>query len=187
MKNDNMQHGVARRCHRVSFFLISAFSLLFFSGCRSLHKATATVAPDTTVVPEVVIPEPVPEVQKRELTAMNFTATVDGMSVSGQVRQASDSIIWVTVSKFFELGRAKATVDSVWVSVPLAGRRFAGTYAEASRVAKREVSFEALQGILGAPDAERQIEALAATLGLEATVRLGRRQKMETLTFPFNN
>ena len=168
-------------------FLTMCVTALMAAGCRPVQKAAATVVPESIVVPDEEKPEPVPEAQKRELTAMNFTATVDGMSVSGQVRQASDSIIWVTVSKFFELGRAKATVDSVWVSVPLAGRRFAGTYAEASRVAKREVSFDALQGILGAPDAERQIEALAATLGFEATVRLGQRQKMESLTFPFNN
>lgn len=158
---------------------------LCLAGCRSAHKATATVTPVSPATPEPTLPDPVPETQKRELYATNFTATVDGFSVSGQVRQAADSVIWVTVTKFFELGRAKATVDSVWVNVPLAGRSFAGTYAEASRLAKQEVSFNKLQNILNAPDAERQIEALAATLGFEAEVRLGQRQKADRLTFPF--
>lgn len=163
--------------------LLLLIPLVLLAGCRSLHKATATAVQDSTTT--VVAPEPAPMVQKRELTTMNFTATVDGVSVNGQVRQAADSVIWVTVSKFLELGRAKATMDSLWVNVPLAGRRFAGTYAEASRVAKQEVSFDRLQNILGAPDAERQIEALAATLGFEAVVHLGQRNKTEHLSFPF--
>ena len=115
---------------------------------------------------------------------MNFTATVDGISVNGQVRMAEDSVVWVTVSKFFELGRVKGTADSVWVSMPMAGRSFAGTYAEASRLAKHTVTFDYLLSIVNAPDAEKRIEALAATLGFKATVRLGQPKQVDRLTFP---
>ena len=167
--------------------------VLLLASCHPLRKTAASLVSDTSELRDAPTPpnselrtpnSELTEVQKRTLTAMNFTATVDGINVSGQVRQAEDSVIWVTVSKFIELGRAKATVDSVWVNVPLAGRHFAGTYAEASRVAKHEVSFCKLQSILNAPDATKQIEALAATLGFDATVTLGQRLKKEQLTFP---
>lgn len=155
-------------------------------GCRSTRHSARTDNPEK---PEVAVSSESPEtpapIEKRQLTMQNFTATVDGVSVNGQLRMAEDSVIWVTVSKIIELGRAKATADSVWVNVPLAGRSFAGTYREASSLAKREVSFAQLQSIATAPDAEQQIEALAATLGLEAKVRLGRRQVVEQLAFPF--
>ena len=115
-----------------------------------------------------------------------FTAVVDGTSVNGQLRMAEDSVIWVSIYKIIELGRAKATADSVWVNVPLLNRSFAGTYAQVSRIAKREVTFEKLMAIVNSNDAERQIEALAATLGYEAKVRLEQRQKVQRLSFPFS-
>lgn len=162
-------------------------------GCRAPRQVVVddrtetpvpTEAPDnpaTTETPDT----PVQPVQKRALTVTNFTATVGGVSVNGQLRMAEDSVIWVNVSKLFELGRAMATPDSVWVNAPLLGRSFAGNYADASRLARRTVSYKALQSIVTSADAERQLEALAATLGIEATVKLGQRRKVEQLTFPF--
>ena len=178
-------NGMKRKALR-AIFLIGAVAVLA-TGCRSARQAAKN---ETSEQPAAVVnqetAEPVEtQVQKRQLTMQNFTATVDGVSVNGQLRMAEDSVIWVTVSKIIELGRAKATADSVWVNVPLAGRSFAGTYREASRLAKREVSFAQLQSIATASDAGQQIEALAATLGFEATVRLGRRQVVEQLAFPF--
>lgn len=163
-------------------------------GCRAPRQVVVddrtetpvpTEAPDnpaTTKTPDT----PVQPVQKRALTVTNFTATVGGVSVNGQLRMAEDSVIWVNVSKLFELGRAMATPDSVFVNAPLLGRSFAGTYAQASRLAKRTVSYSALQSIVTSADAEQQIEALAATLGFEATVKLGQRRKVDQLTFPFS-
>ena len=145
-------------------------------GCRSTRQA-ATSAPASVAEQ----PEPL----RRELTVTTFTAMVNGISASGQLRMAEDSVIWLNVTKLVELGRGLATKDSVWLSVPLADRYFAGTYADLQRLTKRRITYADLQAMVKADDAEEQIEALAASLGYEAKVYITARRKVERLTFPF--
>lgn len=139
---------------------------------------------------EVAMPEPAPRqadtpVEQHEKSVMNFSATVEGIGVTGQLRMARDSIIWVSVNKLVELGRAMATPDSVWVNAPLLDKHFAGSYADLSRRAKRTVTFETLQEIATADNAEELITTLANSLGINATVRLAQRRRVERTTFPF--
>ena len=94
----------------------------------------------------------------------------EGTSVSGQVRIAHDSLIWLSVTKIIELGRAMATPDSVWVTVPIANKRFAGNYHDVERHSKQPVNFAMLQEIATADDAEERIEAMARTMGPSCTV-----------------
>ena len=148
-----------------------------------MRKAATEVPRDDSGRPTIGTPEP--QAPKRELSVMTFTATVDGMNVNGQVRMASDSVLWVSVSKIIELGRAKATPDSVFINVPFLNKQFAGDYNEVSRRAGRTVSFEWLQHIATAPDAEKQAAVLARQLGLDAEVKITRREKVEKLTFPY--
>ena len=145
-------------------------------GCRSTRQATTTA-------PASVAEQPEPP--RRELTVTTFTAMVNGISASGQLRMAEDSVIWLNVTKLVELGRGLATKDSVWLSVPLADRYFAGTYADLQRLTKRRITYADLQAMVKADDAEEQIEALAASLGYEAKVYITARRKVERLTFPF--
>lgn len=139
---------------------------------------------------EVAMPEPAPRqtdapVVQHEKSVMNFTATVEGINVSGQLRMAHDSVIWVSVNKLVELGRAMATPDSVWVNAPLLDKHFAGNYADLSRRAKHTVTFETLQEIATADNAEKLITALANSLGISATVRLAQRRRVDRISFPF--
>ena len=147
--------------------LAATFAL---TGCRS----TRTVAP---------IP---PATETHDYTVMTFTGTVDGISVNGQVRMERNRVIWCSVSKFVELGRAMATPDSVWVQVPMLNRNQKGDYNDLSRVTHRRMSFADLQGILESDDAERRIAELAQELNLSVQVRITRREKADKLTFPFN-
>lgn len=155
-------------------------------GCKSARKVVANEPPRVADTVAVATPSPQAPQNVRELSVTKFTADVEGNRVNGQLRMAEDSVIWICVYKVIELGRAKATADSVWVNVPLLNRSFAGTYAQVSRMAKREVTFEKLMAIVNSDDAERQIEALAATLGYKASVTLERRQKVQRLSFPFS-
>ena len=146
------------------------------------HVATAP-----TPLPAEEAPAPTAPIdnEPRVLTVMNFNAVVEGATVNGQLRMASDSLIWMSVTKIVELGRAMATPDSVWVSVPLAGKHFAGNYTDLERHTKRPVCFATLQQIANADDAEAQIEELARQMGFDAKVRITRRQQVQRLTFPF--
>lgn len=158
----------ARKC--LYYFAATVLFSLAVTGCRSTKS---------------VSPTPTPQEETHQYTVMAFSGTVDGMSVSGQVRMDKDRTIWCSVSKFIEIGRALATTDSVWVRVPIAGRYHRGDYNDLSRIAKMPVTFADLQGILESPHAEQRITELAKQLGVEARVKITRREKVEKLTFPF--
>lgn len=153
-----------------------------------LATACHTTKP-VTGVPTLPEPEPAPAVVEpyapREMMVLNFTANVEGISVNGQLRMAQDSVLWVSVNKVLELGRAMATPDSVWVNAPLADKHFAGDYTDVSRRAKSDVTYAKLQAIACADDAEQQIERLARQLGFTAKVHITRRQKVDRVSFPF--
>lgn len=161
---------------RYRYILLIALAAVLAVGCRSTRQAVVAT-PEAATQP--------PEPPRRELTVTTFTAMVSGISASGQVRMAEDSVIWVNVTKLVELGRGLATKDSVWLSVPLADRYFAGSYADLQRITKRRLTYADLQAMVSADDAGEQIEALAASLGYEAKVYITARRKVEKLTFPF--
>lgn len=161
---------------RYRYILLIALAAVLAVGCRSTRQAVVAT-PEAATQP--------PELPRRELTVTTFTAMVSGISASGQVRMAEDSVIWVNVTKLVELGRGLATKDSVWLSVPLADRYFAGSYADLQRITKRRLTYADLQAMVSADDAGEQIEALAASLGYEAKVYITARRKVEKLTFPF--
>jgi hypothetical protein len=115
---------------------------------------------------------------------MTFTGEVEGVSVNGQLRVAHDSVMWLSVNKVVELGRAMATVDSVWLRAPLMGRDDALDYADLQRLARTRITYDDLQSIALADDAEARIAALARQLGFSADIQITRRQ-VEHLTFPY--
>lgn len=172
-----------RRTHStiVARTLTAVAILAFMAGCHTLRPVAVHPEKSDTIATELTDTPDAP----RELSVITFTAIVDGASVNGQLRMATDSLMWVSVTKIIELGRAIATPDSVWVNVPLAGRYYRGTYADLSHRLKRPVTFQMLQDIATDDNAEQQIAELASQLGFTASVRITRRQKVERLTFPF--
>lgn len=151
--------------------MLLALAAMLATGCRSSRMA-ATAPTAGTEAPRY--------------TAMTFTGDVDGIGVNGQVRMRQDSVIWCSVSKFVELGRALATPDSVWVRMPLLNKRFAGNYRDLERTTGVKTSFAELQEVLESPDAEARIATIAQRLGHNATIRITRREQKESLNFPFN-
>ena len=160
-----------RRRH-IAILLGLGLMAMMAVGCRSTRQASA--------------PTPVETPSESLYTVMTFTGTVEGISVNGQVRMEHGKVIWCSVSKFIELGRAMATPDSVWVRASFIGRDQQGDYNDLSRMAKRSLTFSDLQGILESDDAGQRIEELARTLGYAVQVRITRREKVAKLTFPFN-
>lgn len=152
--------------------------LALLAGCRSTKKI---VEPE----PPVAAEEEMPPAARRTYTVLQFTGTVEGLGAAGQMRIAEDSVMWVTVSKVVELGRAMATRDSVWLHMPLAGRYEAYDYAALSRMARMPLTFEMLQATALSDDAEERLAKLAAQLGVGATIKITQRRQVERLTFPF--
>ena len=145
-------------------------------GCRSTRQAATTTAPATVAAPAAT---------QRQLTVITFSAIANGFSASGQMRVAEDSVLWVSVNKLVELGRAMATPDSVWVTTTFGDHNFAGSYDDLQRLTKRRITFDEMQAMAMADDAGEQISQLAASLGLNATVYVTGRRKVNKLAFPF--
>ena len=150
--------------------LAACLLLLLATSCRSSRPAATT-----TTVPS----------EPRTYTLITLAGEVDGFSFNGQVRMAKDSVIWCNISKLVELGRAMATPDSVWLRAPLLGRNDAGDYRMVKRRTGLDISFADLQDILEADDAEQRIANLARRFGVALTVKIKKRERVDTLTFPF--
>lgn len=159
---------------RHSYILVIAAVALLAVGCRSTRQAA-------TAPVEVAAPQ----APQRQLSVITFTAIVEGISASGQMRVAEDSVLWVSVNKLIELGRAKATKDSVWVTTTFGDHHFAGSYDDLQRLTKRRITFDEMQAMAMADDGGEQISRLAASLGFNATVYITGRRKVDRLTFPF--
>lgn len=158
------------------YLLMVMLLALLAVGCRSTRQAATTTAPATVAAPAA---------PQRQLTVITFSAIVNGFSASGQMRVAEDSVLWVSVNKLVELGRAMATPDSVWVTTTFGDHNFAGSYDDLQRLTKRRITFDEMQAMAMADDAGEQISQLAASLGLNATVYVTGRRKVNKLAFPF--
>ena len=156
---------------RTSLLLLLA--ALLAVGCRSTRQ-TATIGT-----------EPTPPQQPR-YTAMTFTGEADGYNVSGQVRMAKDSILWCSVTKLVELGRAMATPDSIYLRAPLMALNTKGDYNTLRRKTGVNISFAELQDILESPDTEQRIAQLAKQMGHTVSIKITKRVHVDSLTFPFN-
>ena len=123
---------------------------------------------------------------KRTYTVVAFDGVVEGIGVNGQLRIAEDSVMWVTVSKIIEVGRAMCTPDSLWLRAPLLGHDDAIDYATLRRVSGKKVSFAELQQAIQADNAEERIAAMARKMGIKATVRITSRRTVDSLSFPYS-
>lgn len=157
--------------------LLIALLALLAAGCHTAKKATKS---DTVPVVETPVPAP-----KRTYTVMNFTGEVQGINVNGQLRIAEDSVMWMSVTKVIEMGRALCTPDSLWLRSPLMGRDDAMDYPTLQRLTGVKVTFGELQETALADDAEERIARMAAQLGFTARIRITQRREVEQLTFPY--
>ena len=148
--------------------LLTVAVVAMVTSCCSTEKTTAT-KPAT-----------------HEYYTMNFSGEADGIGFSGQLRMATDSVIWCNFSKIIELGRAMATPDSVWLRIPLLGRNESGDYAMVKRLTGVSTNFAELQAIVLSDKAEEEIRRLAKRMGHDVTVRIKKRERVASLTFPFN-
>ena len=167
---------------------IILLAALLLAGCHGTRQAAAPAIPDNPEAPEAPeAPEtPEPSSPRRTYTVLNFTGEVEGLSVSGQLRIAQDSAMWLSVNKYIEVARGLATPDSVWLRSPLLGIDRGADYGDLRQRLHRHISFADLQALALADDAEERISRLAKQLGFDATVRITRRQQVPALTFPYS-
>lgn len=160
---------------------LTIVAVLALSGCSGSRKVEKTDVPPQE--PEAPAVEVLPATPRCE--TMSVSCGYEGMTANGQVRMQQDSAIWVSVSYFFELGRAMATRDSVFIDAKMVGKSFRGTYADVAKRTGVKTDFNELQAMLGRETASDEISAIAKRLGYNLNVRISNRKKVESVTFPF--
>lgn len=89
----------------------------------------------------------------------NFSSKLDirskGINLTGNLRMANDSLIWISISKFgFEIARIKLARDSVFFINKLYSEGFEGDYSFISRILGFNVNYDIIQSYLLATDFE---------------------------------
>lgn len=156
-----------------SLFLAAAV-LLLVAGCRSHREAASRPLPEGEGAAR---PAPV-------YRTANFSCTVAGATATGQLRMMQDSVLWGSVVKIVELGRLKATPDSVIVYAKVVGRCFRGTYDDLYHRFHYRTTFAEVQRLLTGADANAQLEAIARTFNTEAVFRIEPWKEVSSTTFP---
>lgn len=119
--------------------------VVLFAGCRNTSKLARQQ--DGTQPSAGGQQTKTTVIEQCDVLVANFQATVDDITISGQVRIGRDSVLWLSANKLIELGRAKFTPDSVFVYAKVMNRYYAGTYAD-------------LQGVLGISTDYATLQAL---------------------------
>ncbi|MBR3725804.1 MAG: DUF4292 domain-containing protein [Bacteroidales bacterium] len=160
------------------FIPLAAVALLLTAGCRSQRDAART-QPATPVDSGTGM-----TVSPRYYTT-NFTCSAQGMTATGQIRMAADSIIWLSASKVIELGRVRFTPDSAIIYAKVMGRCFRGTYDDLYRRFHYRTSFKDISETVTSDDAPELLSSLARQFGIAATFTLEPWKRVDQLTFPF--
>ena len=142
----------------LKYICILAAATLTLAGCRS-HKdlqRTDGGKSDSTAV--VVRPKPHIKPNLERLDSItnslfatycaNFSCTVDGITMNGQIRIAKDSIIWVSISKIIEVGRAKLTPDRAQAYAKIIGKQYDGDYEGLKKKLGLDADYATLEALL---------------------------------------
>jgi len=137
--------------------LVAMACILFFDSCkhlRHLHRGDAT---DSSAV--VAHPggdaAPTPTIQLDTIRNLrynrysaNFSCTIEGMNINGQVRIQHDSIIWISCTKIFEVARLRFTPTSVQGYSRLLNKYYDGDYASIAKRWGIDLDYATLQSLI---------------------------------------
>ena len=165
--------------HLACIVMAAVMATAALQACCSQKKTAATAAsPDQQATAETAKPH-------RTYTVINFEGSAEGIGISGQMRMAQDSLIWLNVGKIMELGRAIASPDSVLAYSSLLGQQIRANYTDLQRDYGVKTSFVELQRIALGDGLEAYISQLAKRFGYNVNIKVTRREQVDHLSFPF--
>ncbi len=173
---------------RITYRLLPLLALLLLmaTGCRSHKEAARSEKVPAAAERQDNADSPVVPTYTPHYYTANFTASSQGLTANGQLRIQSDSIIWLSASKVVELARCRFTPDSAIIYAKVMGSAFQGTYIDLNKRFHYRTSFDELYRLLRSDDAEAQLSAIIATLGIDATIQLGPLKEVDHLNFPMS-
>lgn len=169
---------------RYLLILLVALCTLSVVGCRSSRRlekkhqkeqaeqvvrdTNAATQPTTPSAPSTGATPSKPEQKKEnkrqrpfDTFSGSFTCEVQGMNVNGLVRLQYDSVIWVCLNKFIELGRVRITPDSVVAYIRPTNQYVRATMKEMQQQHGLDIDFYRLQSLLlGQPISSKTIQCM---------------------------
>jgi len=137
--------------------LVATACILFFDSCKNLRHMHRGVTNDSTAVvtrpggdtaPSATIQlDTIRNLRYNSYTA-NFSCTVEGMNINGQVRIQHDSIIWISCTKIFEVARLRFTPTRVQGYSRLLNKYYDGDYASLAKRWGIDLDYATLQSLI---------------------------------------
>ncbi|MCR4828300.1 MAG: DUF4292 domain-containing protein [Bacteroidales bacterium] len=132
--------------------LLLIFGALLLTGCHVHKKTVHTDKPGAGTV------TPTPPATKYQLKdiknieyqtlSCNYSCTVEGFNVSGQMRIMHDSIIWLSINKILEVGRIKLTPTKVEGYISILNKYYSGDYASLSKRWGIDIDYATCEAVL---------------------------------------
>ena len=125
--------------------LLFGLTIALFVNCKSPKTIVKHITEQPTEVERIL-----PLNFDFNTLSRNFTTKVEGlnMTLNGQVRIKHDSVIWLTLSKVVEIGRAKLTPDSIHVIIKVQNKYYQGSYADFAKNTGININYECIQSLL---------------------------------------
>lgn len=117
-----------------------------------------------------------------------FTCTIFNHNANGQIRMQSDSLIWVSLNKFIELGRLQLTTDTITLYTKFNNSYYKGTYPEVEQQFDFHTNYYSLQDlIITAVQSDSTTFTLPVrsnVINTDIRIQLNKIKYPEQLTFP---
>lgn len=78
----------------------------------------------------------------------NFSCTVDGFALNGQIRMVHDSCIWISVNKIIEVGRVMITPTRVSGYSRIMGKYYDGSYEDVRKRWGVDIDYGTMEALL---------------------------------------
>ena len=146
------------RKNRVVIISLLAICCLFaLDSCRHTRHLANNNIGDSTLAPTPQQGEPSPRnaIQLDTIRNLhynnfsaNFSCTVEGMNVNGQIRILHDSIIWISCAKIFEVARLRFTPTRVQGYSRLMNKYYDGDYESLAKRWGIDLDYNTLQSLI---------------------------------------
>ena len=160
------------------------------SSLTSCHKRQEIEQADRAPIQDVIDQTTKDTVPWFHYMSATFSCEVSGISASGLARVSQDSLIWLSVSKLVEVGRAILTPDSVLVYAKINNSYYRCDYAYIKSRFGIDIDYARAQRLLvenaSNTGSTVTVPIHAAGINTEAKIRFTKVDYPTSLAFPFS-
>lgn len=145
---------IAKKINRIIYVVLMMAAIGCAVGCRS-HKNVADNQarqhPGGSVPEETATAKPKLDTilnASYQRYSANFSCSVEGITLNGQIRIVHDSCIWISLNKLIEVGRIMITPTRVSGYAKLLGKYYDGSYEEVRRRWGIDIDYATIEAMI---------------------------------------